>query len=222
MPIRTLERRLGSLMRNLPPRNWYSLRRAVVWPESDYKRGMLKRVQKVYRLPYFVETGTFRGETPLALRSFFEHVWTIELDDALYEKSRELLARFQNITCLKGDSKVCLPGIVTQLDKGTLFWLDGHYSGSGTARGGTDSPLIEELKEIEVSRVRNQHVIIIDDISDCCVKEGNTSLRDVIGQLEKINPAFKFYFDYDMLFALPYERQHREFWKKIAYPVVIR
>src|SRR3990167_3220711 len=43
-----------------------------------------------------------------------------------------------------------------------LFWLDAHYSGTGTARGRKDTPIARELKAILTHRVRN-HIIIIDD-----------------------------------------------------------
>jgi len=51
--------------------NWYSIRRRELWPEASYKRGMLKRLQKAYKLTYFVETGTYKGDTPRILSNLF-------------------------------------------------------------------------------------------------------------------------------------------------------
>lgn len=65
-------------------------------------------------------------------------------------------------------------------------------------------------------------MVIIDDISEFCRGERGTSLREILDLLREINPKFKVYFDYDMLFAFPYEKQRGEFWRKIAYPFVIR
>lgn len=43
-----------------------------------------------------------------------------------------------------------------------LFWLDGHYSGGGTAQAHLDTPIIQELGTIFDHPV-STHVILIDD-----------------------------------------------------------
>lgn len=106
--------------------NGYSFRRTFVWPEGAYKRGMLKRIQRRYRLPYFIETGTFGGATPKALHRLFKQLWTIELDATVYECARRKLSKYPNIVCIQGDSKEKLRDVVPQLDRAGLFWLDGH------------------------------------------------------------------------------------------------
>jgi hypothetical protein len=201
--------------------NWYSLRRAYVWPEAAYKRGLLRRVQTLYKLPYFVETGTFQGSTPKSLHSLFERLWTIELDDSLFERTRRRLKAYPNVVCLHGDGKEELKKVIPLLDGPAPFWLDGHYSGLGTAKGEISAPLLEELSIVMQSPIKG-HVIAIDDMSDFCQRERNTPLSKIMAALEQLDPNYKFYFDYDMLFALPNEKVHREFWRKIAYPVVIR
>lgn len=213
--------RLRAFVSCLRVGNFYSIRRAFVWPEGKYKRGMIRRVQKIYKYPYFVETGTYLGETPLVLRGDFEHLWTIELDEALFEKAKNLLQPYPHIFCIRGDSKEVLGKLAPQLDKPTIFWLDAHYSGAGTAHGEVKTPLVQELQAINLSPIKS-HIIIIDDISDFSATESNVPLSQVIRLLEKINSQYKYYFDYDMLFALPFENQHRGFWRKIAYPVVVR
>lgn len=182
---------------------------------------MIARVQNLYKYKYFVETGTYLGETPLKLSSLFGNLFTIELDKTLFEKAKSRLKFHQNIECLFGDSKDVLPIIIQKLEAPAIFWLDGHYSGGNTASGEFKSPLLLEINAIGNSKI-NYHIIIIDDISDFSITEGNAPLSDVLSTIEKINPGYKFYFDYDMLFALPFERNHRVFWKKIAYPLVIR
>lgn len=201
--------------------NYYSFRRAVVWPEGEYKRGMLQRIQKLYQCKYFVETGTYMGETPLKLHAQFDRLWTIELDDNLFNRAVQTLSPYPNITCVHGDSKDRLAEIVAQIDSPCLFWLDGHYSGGITALGEIQAPLVQEIQIIGKSPIKN-HVIAIDDISDFSAAEQNAPLSKVLETIEKINPQYKFYFDYDMLFALPHEKERREFWRKAAYPIVIR
>lgn len=202
-------------------RQYYSFRRTFLWPEASYKRGMIKRIQSIYNYGYFVETGTYQGETPLYFRKDFEKIWTIELDDKLFRDASQALKRWPNICCVHGDSKSVLPDIVQHLDKPSIFWLDGHYSGEGTAKGELEAPIIQELEAIRHGS-RNDHIIIIDDVSDFSAAKGNTPLSSVLSTLESINGEYRFYFDYDMLFALPYEKESNEFWRKIAYPFVIR
>jgi len=43
-----------------------------------------------------------------------------------------------------------------------LFWLDGHYSGEGTACGDQVSPILQELDLIK-AHPRRDHCILIDD-----------------------------------------------------------
>lgn len=43
-----------------------------------------------------------------------------------------------------------------------LFWLDGHYSGGITAKGGLDTPVCAELDAI-LDHPVHTHVIRIDD-----------------------------------------------------------
>jgi hypothetical protein len=61
-----------------------------------------------------------------------------------------------------GDSAVLLPRVLTGLTGPALFWLDGHYSGPGTARGAKDTPLEAELAAI-TSHPLAGHVVLIDD-----------------------------------------------------------
>ena len=215
-------RKIKTGLSYLLKRNWYGFRRGILWPEGDYKRGMLKRLQRLYRYRYFIETGTFQGKTPIALSHIFEHIYTIELDPKLFAESKSKLSSYQNVTCLQGDSKDLIASVVQKLDAPSIFWLDGHYSGAGTAKGMIAAPIIQELEAIAQSPYK-QHIIVIDDSSDFSkASEGSAPLSEVLAALEKINPLYKIYFDYDMLFALPFEKEHREFWRKIAYPLVIR
>lgn len=95
------------------------------------------------------------------------------------------------------------------------------YSGLGTAHGEIAAPLLDKLEIIAKSPVQG-HVIVIDDVSDFCLRDKNAPLSKIVAILERIKPDYKFYFDYDMMFALPSETEGREFWRKMAYPVVIR
>lgn len=219
MSLKQFATRLKLGCEYLVKRNYYSLRRGAIWPEGEYKRGLLKRIQRIYNYKYFVETGTCLGETPAKLSGLFERIWTIELSEELFQRAKINLSKYKNVTCLHGNSGQILSDVVRNLDAPTLFWLDGHFSGGVTASG--ENPIIEELNVIKSSSINN-HVIVIDDMSDFSLFEKNAPLSAVVYAIENINPNYKFYSDYDMLFALPFEREHREFWRKAVFPLVIR
>ncbi len=167
-------------------KNYYSFRRVIIWPEGEYKRGMLMRIQKIYKYKYFVETGTYLGETPIKLSQYFEHIWTIELDETLFRNANEIFVRYPNISCINGDSKDILPIIINKLDNPSIFWLDGHYSEGQTASGAIKAPILQEIEAISTSKIKS-HIIVIDDVSDFSVIENNAPLSKIISILENIN-----------------------------------
>jgi hypothetical protein len=99
--------------------------------------------------PYFVETGTYRGETILGLIDEFEKLFTIELSQILFNEFNSKNYNKNKLTSL--------------LDGNTIFFLDGHYSSCDTARGNKDVPLQDELKKIN-ENFKYDGLIIIDDL----------------------------------------------------------
>jgi hypothetical protein len=116
-----------------------------------------------YRLKQFIETGTHLGDT-LSYIAYDKAVKciSIELADAYYSEAKRRFATYQNVNLLHGDSGSLLPECVKGLREPTLFWLDGHYSGGTTAKGGADTPISAELTAILDSPIKN-HIILIDD-----------------------------------------------------------
>jgi hypothetical protein len=112
-------------------------------------------------LRYFVETGTYLGDTMAAVADQFERCWTIELSTDLHERARRRFAG-TNIECLQGDSSTSLRNVVAALPGPALFWLDAHASGGITADAGHD-PTIAELEAIFPTSAG--HVVLIDDAS---------------------------------------------------------
>jgi hypothetical protein len=129
-------------------------------------------------LRVFVETGTFRGETTLALRKVVDRCITIELDPTLHERAKAVFAGVGGIELLLGDSGTLIRQVLERLDEPALFWLDAHYSGSGTGRGAEDSPILRELAAILGHKVR-EHVAIIDDARDFTGSGGYPTIRDL-------------------------------------------
>jgi hypothetical protein len=126
------------------------------------KREEIRRWQLATGYKVFVETGTFLGKTTLAMSQIFDRCFTIEIDENLYARARQLLASRSNITVILGDSGEKLPEVVAQLEEPAIFWLDGHYSKSVTGKGARDTPIEAELHAIFHHRIK-EHVILIDD-----------------------------------------------------------
>jgi hypothetical protein len=129
------------------------------------KREEIKKWQAMTGYTLFVETGTFLGETTLAMSGIFERCWTVEIDKSLYEQA---LVRFngrRNITALHGDSATLIGDILRDIDAPAIFWLDGHYSKANTGRGEIDTPIVNELRQIFEHPI-TRHVILIDDARD--------------------------------------------------------
>lgn len=126
-----------------------------------------KSIQRIEKLltdfPVFIETGTFQGESSRAMSSLFPEVYTIEVDSDLYQKA---LHSFNgtNVVVLEGDSISVLKTLLPTVEKNTIFWLDGHYSGPGTGRGQQEFPLLEECRIIDSEFRGQEALILIDDM----------------------------------------------------------
>lgn len=131
-------------------------------PPYAIKRQILREYARRFGLRILVETGTFYGDTSLTLRNNFKRIVSIELDRALYERAKERLKPYRQITVLQGDSGKVITGVMGEISEPVLFWLDAHYSGGITARGEVDSPIFDELDVILTHSIKN-HVILIDD-----------------------------------------------------------
>ena len=95
-------------------------------------------------------------------RHGFRRILTIELDSDLARRAVKRLARYPNIEVVEGDSARILPRVLSGLSEPALFWLDGHFSGTGTARGERETPLLHELEAIGRHPVPG-HVLLVDD-----------------------------------------------------------
>lgn len=116
-----------------------------------------------YQLSTLVETGTYFGDMVDAMKSHFQNIYSVELDQELFSLAKERFASDASIHLFKGDSAFVLPQLLELLNTPCLFWLDGHYSGGITAKGDQETPIMEELRAILNHNVKS-HVILIDDM----------------------------------------------------------
>jgi hypothetical protein len=152
----------------------------------------------------FIETGTYKGETTRAASDVgFKEVHTIELQDRLYEESRENLSDLIDINKVflhKGDSRIILGEILSKINETTTILLDAHIDGGNYIPGVTPEirkcPLYEELNCIKNHSIKN-HTIIIDDVRILGkIGWGTEVLLDVIiSMIMEINKDYKISFD---------------------------
>lgn len=159
----------GSLLGRLRRRvRWYRatalhrLAGSPVPPPHDVKLFWIHYFSRRFGLRTLVETGTYRGATVAAMAPFFDRLYSIELDAGLHARAAERFDGWRGLHLLSGDSRTVLPTLLTELVEPGLFWLDGHYSGPGTAGARDDAPLTEELAAIRSGTVETP-VILIDD-----------------------------------------------------------
>jgi len=110
-----------------------------------------------------VETGTLLGNTTDFLARHCNRVVTIELSPELVTQARRRFASAPSVEIVQGDSGAVLAGVLASVDEPALFWLDGHYSANGTARGAVDCPLLAELETISARPHALASVVAIDD-----------------------------------------------------------
>jgi hypothetical protein len=131
-------------------------------PPHIIKQRTLQHYANRFNLRTLVETGTYFGEMVDAMKNRFDQIYSIELSTFHYELAKQRFRRYPHIELVHGDSGEEIGRIVNRLSSPTLFWLDGHYSAGGTARGKKDTPIFEELEHI-LCRPDTRDVIIIDD-----------------------------------------------------------
>lgn len=131
-------------------------------PPHIIKQQTVQEYAKRYGTNIFVETGTYYGTMVEAMKDVFDHIYSIELGNILYENAKKKFEGQNHIEIIHGDSGVELSKVMDKIDGPALFWLDGHYSEGVTVKGSVDTPI-----RAEVSCILNApdigHVIIIDD-----------------------------------------------------------
>ncbi|MEM8567966.1 MAG: hypothetical protein AAGF85_16000 [Bacteroidota bacterium] len=125
------------------------------------KRGVLFSMAAERQIKTLVETGTYLGDTIMAGLVRFDEIYSIEIQPELHDRAKRIFAGNSKVELYQGDSGEQLGQIVPQLKESVVFWLDGHYSGHITGKGGQDTPIYKELDTVLASPFA--HLIIIDD-----------------------------------------------------------
>jgi hypothetical protein len=127
---------------------------------ASYKRDLLIDYAAKHGLKTFVETGTCGGDTIEHLLPHFDRLYSIELDQTLFEMGVKRFYGNAKVMLIEGDSAVELPKLLPLIEEPALYWLDAHNSGPPTA--GEDNPLMAELDAI--TKQKKQGVVLVDDM----------------------------------------------------------
>lgn len=121
------------------------------------------------KLHYFVETGTYRGDTTRLVSPLFDRVYTIEGSEVRYEAA-DSLEWPDNVTRICGDSGEALSRVLGSIDDPCLIFLDAHWIANGLPLANDPlqenlppCPLRNELEAIARSRWNGNHALMIDD-----------------------------------------------------------
>lgn len=167
-----------------------------------YKKRRIKLLAQKHECDTFVETGTFYGQMVNFARNMFGKVISVEIFPQFYRENVAQFAHDPDTHILLGDSGTCLPEAISLSSGRILFWLDGHYSGTGTGIGEKVSPIIEELRLIAKASRKND-IIIIDDRRLFTGQDGYPDLDTTVAELMMINPKYKVTFDQDCIVVEP-------------------
>lgn len=180
---------------------WSLLGRPV--PDNHvYKRKRIRSIGALYECETFIETGTFYGQMIDAMKGNFHQVLSVELFEPLFHMNQSSFSSHEHVRLYLGDSSSRLQDMLKDACGRILFWLDGHYSGEGTACGEEVSPILGELDTIK-DHSRRDHCILIDDARLFAGKYGYPTLEETKAKLYEINPSYKITVDNDCIVALP-------------------
>ncbi len=168
---------LTTIKRLLPPcarqafKNHLSFRQ---WRARGYAAPSPGRIKQAVLLrngapaSIWVETGTYLGDTSAFLSRHAKRVFTIEPAKTIHELAVRRLAPLGNVEVIHGASEDVFPKLLPGLAGDVTFWLDGHFSGGetwATHQGAKDTPIVEELEQIERNRSRFAKLsVLVDDI----------------------------------------------------------
>jgi hypothetical protein len=153
-----------------------------------FKFIVLRELGRRTRAKCLVESGTFLGVTSARCARAFDRVFTIELDPQLANDAKAYLRRYPNVEVYQGDAVEWLPKILARPDAAdAVIWLDGHYSGDGTAQADVPEPALVELERMAPFRERVCG-IVIDDFRLFGTERGFPTKSALVSTIETLFP----------------------------------
>lgn len=176
-------------------------------PPHIIKQLTVKDYARRFTLEVLIETGTGYGEMIYATKDFFKHIYSVELSEELAQAAQQKYGKHANVQVIHGDSSRVLPTLLPAIVEPTLFWLDAHYSSGPTARGESDTPIMQELSLVlQASQQRN--VILIDDARHFTGLNGYPTVEELRAFMKKQRPQWVFELKDDIIRTHPHQRSN--------------
>lgn len=156
-------------------------------PPHAMKEILVRRYAARNAAQVFVETGTYMGDMVFAVKDEFEELYTVELSEELFVIAEKRFEGISQIHVVHGDSSKVLKRIVSNVNKPTLFWLDGHYSGGNTAGDSLSTPIIAELDIVLQNHIEG-NVVLLDDARLFVGANGYPKIEDLIAKVRREYP----------------------------------
>jgi hypothetical protein len=167
-------------------------------PPHSAKQKIIEKYARVYSCCILIETGTYLGDTIFSQKDNFQRIISIELSNKLFKAAIRRFKKYSHIKVLNGNSGDLLSGIMPRIDKRSLLWLDGHYSGGLTAKGEIESPVFKELDAV-FSNNGLLHVILIDDARLFIGKRDYPTMDELDAFIKKRGPGYKSSIESDII-----------------------
>ncbi len=168
-------------------------------PRSVTKLRVLKKIGRLTGARTLVETGTFHGVTTRRAARSFPRVVTIELEPVLAASAARNLASYPNVFCKEGNAVDVLPEVLTdEANTDVLVFLDGHYSGPGTALGPEAEPAIAELEILARFKTKIKGVVV-DDFRTFGTERGHPRKSDLLRTAEDLFEGYVIRVEHDQL-----------------------
>jgi hypothetical protein len=144
---------------------------------------------------YFIETGTYRGDTIyIALEAGFDFVYSCEIYKPLYENAVEIFKENSDVHIMEMESPEFIEHVLRNEIGGraATFWLDAHASGPLGGGKSVGTPVLDELRAIRDNSTNKGHTILIDDRRLFgCGEWGGVTETEALEILNEINPNYK-------------------------------
>jgi hypothetical protein len=124
--------------------------------------------------------------------------------EELFRKASANCRPYPNIQVLHGTSEALFPSVLEKIEGNVSFWLDGHYSSGSTFQGACDTPIREELQQIQRHLPRLGKVAVLIDDVRCFDPEmpefGGYPSRDFLVDWAREN-GLKWHIEHDIFIA---------------------
>jgi len=103
-----------------------------------------------------------------------------------------------NVKIIHGDSSIKMHDVIKEIKTQSIFWLDGHYSGTYTAKGEVDCPIYGELDCIFLGKIKN-HILLIDDARCFTGENSYPKIEELNKYIIKFNKDYSMTVDCDII-----------------------